>query len=109
MEETFRTKLQSVGDIFVDKIDAAYSKVKQNFSEATRGVSLTYNIQELQKEKDMLEKRIGRRLAIMRRKNPSLLINIASDAVMKKYFYRLDMLSDQIETNLNERKSRMKA
>jgi len=108
MEDSFRTKLQSVGDIFFGKIDTAYSKVKQNFSEATRGISITYNIQELQKEKDMLEKRIGRRLAIMRRKNPSFVENIASDAVMKKYFYRLDMLSDNIETYLNERKGRLK-
>jgi Zn-dependent M16 (insulinase) family peptidase len=109
MEDSFRTKLQSVGDIFVNKIDTAYSTIKQNFTEATRGISITYNIQELQKEKDMLEKRIGRRLAIMRRKNPSLVENVVSDAVLKKYFYRLDILSDNIESYLNERKSRLKA
>jgi len=109
MEDSFRSKLQSVGDIFFDKIDTTYTKVKQNFSEATRGISITYNIQELQKEKDMLEKRIGRRLAIMRRQNPSLVENVTSDAVMKKYFYRLDVLSDNIETFLNERKSRLKS
>jgi len=108
MEDSFRSKLQSVGDIFYQKVDSACSKVKQNFSEATRGISITYNIQELQKEKDALEKRIGRRLCILRRQNPSLTQNIADDSVMKKYFYRLDILSDHIEKNINERKSRLK-
>ncbi|ETR64732.1 MAG: hypothetical protein OMM_06580 [Candidatus Magnetoglobus multicellularis str. Araruama] len=109
MEDSFRSKVQSVGNIFFEKVNSTYSSARQSFSDATRGIKITYNIQELQKEKDMLEKRIGRRLTILRKQNPSLTQKILDDSVMKKYFYRLDILSDNIETFINERKSRLQA
>jgi hypothetical protein len=54
MEDSFRSKVQSVGNIFFEKVNSTYSSARQSFSDATRGIKITYNIQELQKEKDML-------------------------------------------------------
>jgi len=107
MYDDYREKLQSIGDVIFEKVDKACTSVKDNFSKSTKGFTLTYNIQQLQNEKDMLEKKIGRRVCVLRRKNPDSPELIFSDSILRKFFYRIDVLSDEIETFLAERKKRL--
>ncbi|MBF0450779.1 MAG: hypothetical protein HQK75_08770 [Candidatus Magnetomorum sp.] len=119
MTVTYSEKLKSIGDLFSEKVDTACSSIKSNFQKSTTsiksnfqksttGIKLTYNIQELQKEKDILEKRIGRRLSVLRRKDLALAERFSEDTLMKTYFDRLDVISDDIEKLLEERKNYMK-
>jgi hypothetical protein len=107
MYNDYREKIKSIGDIVFQKVDKVCTDVKDNISKSTKGITLTYNIQQLQNEKDMLEKIIGRRVCILRRNNPDSSENIFTDSLLRKYFYKMDVLCDNIETSLNERKKRL--
>jgi len=101
MEEDLRYKMRHIGDIFVDKI--------QNFGlyakGSVRGISLTYNIDEYKKEKDKIVKRIGERLAAIRKKDSDR--DVFNDRIMVKLFYRLDTIQDKIDAGIKERNERL--
>jgi len=103
-----RDKIEQCGDIVFDKISTFQSYVKDTFNQTTRGVVLTYNVQELQNEKDRLMKQVGRRVMILRKNNSDYSSLIQEDTILKKLFYKLDMIEDQIEESINERKMRLK-
>ncbi|KPA12458.1 hypothetical protein MHK_007335 [Candidatus Magnetomorum sp. HK-1] len=107
MDNSYREKIQAIGDIVFEKMDIACTNIKENLSKSTKGVTLTYNIQQLQKEKDMLEKKIGRRVCIIRRKGQNTSEDIFNDNILRKYFYKMDILCDNIESLLAERKKRL--
>jgi len=108
MENDFRNKMKNFGDMMFDKIDHMYDGIKNTMSQSTRGIKLTYNIQELQKEKDMLHKMIGRRITKLKNQNPEKIEQILQDENMRRFFYRLDVIDDEIEAYLIERKTRLK-
>jgi len=107
MDIRYREKIQQIGDIVFEKVDNAYDSIKENLSKSTQGISLTYNIQQLQNEKDILEKLIGRRVCILRRNNQNTSESILKDNVLRKYFYKMDKLCDEIESSIAERKKRL--
>jgi len=101
MENDFRYKMQHMGDIFLGKLEMVCGAIKGS----TRGIVLTYNIDELQKEKEKLVKRIGKRLVVIKKKDPEL--DVLNDTTMTKLFYRLDRIEDKIEACMKERKQRL--
>ncbi|MBW1675557.1 MAG: hypothetical protein JRF30_03300 [Deltaproteobacteria bacterium] len=101
MEKNLRYKMQHIGDIFLSKLENVWGSVKGS----ARGIVLTYDIQELQKEKDKLVKRIGKRVVVIRKKAPG--VDVLNDAMLTKLFYRLDRIEDKIEVSMKERKERL--
>nr|WCC90969.1 magnetosome protein Mad19 [Desulfobacteraceae bacterium] len=107
MEKGFRDKMKYIGDTIFDQFDSICQGAKKTVSKSTKGITLTYNIQELQKEKDLLHKKIGRRLTVLRKKHPEQLANPLQDDLMRRWFYRMDIIDDNIDVYLEERKHRL--
>ena len=101
MGEGFRYKMQHLGDIFADKLEAACEAVKSS----TRGIALTYDIHELEKKKPKILKKIGKRLAEVRMKSPEL--DVFKDEKMMELFSKLESLEERIEAYKKERDERL--
>jgi len=101
MEEDLRYRMQHIGDIFIDRIQNLGSFTKGS----VRGIALTYNIDGYKKEKDKIVKRIGERLAAIRKKDSER--DVFNDRIMVKLFYRLDTIQDKIDAGIKERNERL--
>ena len=101
MEEDLRYKMQHIGDIFIDKVQNFGSYAKGS----VRGIALTYNIDEYKKDKDKIVKRIGERLAAIRKKDSDR--DVFNDKIMVKLFYRLDTIQDKIDAGIKERNEKL--
>ncbi|SLM32770.1 conserved hypothetical protein. Homolog to OMM_8 of MMP, 130004 of BW-1 and DMR_40930 of RS-1 [Desulfamplus magnetovallimortis] len=102
MAEDLRYNLQHLGDVIFDKVACASEKVKGS----TRGISLTYKIGELQKEKEKLIKWIGRRVVVIRNAGKPE-TEFSTDKKLTAFFNRLDEIQKQIDDSLKERKGRL--
>ncbi|CAN2041307.1 Mad10 [Candidatus Magnetomoraceae bacterium gMMP-15] len=100
-EKSFRYKMEHLGDLFVEKLACFSTEIQKS----TKGVVLTYNIGELHKEKEKLMKWIGRRVIILRKKGETQ--NIFNDEILRKLFYKLDRVQDNIEESMKKRKKRL--
>jgi hypothetical protein len=101
MGQGFRYKMQHLGDIFADKLEWSYQTVRSS----TRGIVLTYDIHEVQKKKRKIVKKIGERLAEVRKKSPEL--DIFKDEKMMELFSKLEKLEELIEALAKEREERL--
>ena len=101
MEKDFRYNMLNIGDNFVDKVECLGRLAKRPI----RGIVLTYNIDELKKEKDKLIKRMGTRLVAIRKKGSEQ--NIFNDAIMKKLIDSFDTVQNKIDADIKERKERL--
>jgi len=99
MREELRYNLQNMGDVLFDKVSSVSDKMKGS----PRGISLTYKIGDLKKEKDKLINRIGKRVAGIRKGNPEF----GSDKKLNLFFSRLDDIQQQIDDAIAERKRRL--
>ncbi len=101
MEKDLRYKIEHIGDIFVSKVE----KVCEAVTASTKGIVLTYNVGGLQKEKNRLIKKIGRRVVALRKRDPGL--DIMNETSMIKLFYSLDKVEDKIGTSIRKRRERL--
>lgn len=101
MGEGLRYNLKNLGEVIFDKIDAASQKVKGS----TRGIGLTYKIGELQKEKEKLINRIGKRVVGIRK--GKAYFDLSIDKKLNALFIRLDEIQEQIDDSIKERKERL--
>jgi len=101
MEKDFRYKMRHIGDAFVDKVE----KVGLSIKGSVRGIVLTYNIDELKKEKEKIVNGIGKRMVAGRKKDPDF--NVLQDKMMIKLFSKLDKVEGQMEACIKERRERL--
>ncbi len=96
-----RYDVQHVGDVFVDKLEWVCEALKGS----TRGIFLTYEIHELQQKKRGLARKIGERLAEVRKKSPEL--DVFKDEKISELFAKLGGVEERMETLAEERKDRL--
>ena len=101
MGQGLRYNIQHIGDFFVDNLENAFDCVKSS----TRGITLTYDIHELEREKDKVLSEIGGRVAEVRKTSPEL--DLFNDEKMMELFSRLGGLEDSIEDHKKEREDRL--
>lgn len=101
MGEKFRYKMQHLGDIFADKLEGWGEALKTS----TRGIVLTYDIHELQKKKRKIVRKIGERIAEVRKESPNL--DVFKDEKMMELFSKLEKLEKRIKTLTKEREERL--
>jgi hypothetical protein len=101
MGQRLRYNIQHIGDFFVDNLENAFDYVKSS----TRGITLTYDIHELEREKDKVLSEIGGRVAEVRKISPEL--DLFNDEKMMELFSRLGGLEDSIEAHKKERGERL--
>lgn len=102
MGENLRYNLQHMGDNLFDKITSASERMKGS----TRGISLTYKIGELKKEKEKLVNRIGKRVVGVRKAGkPDA--DFATDTRLNNLFKRHDDIQKVIDDCIAERKGRL--
>jgi hypothetical protein len=101
MERDFRYKMQHIGDAFVDKIENLGLSIRG----CVRGIVLTYNIDELTKEKEKIVNRIGKTMVALRSKESGQ--DLIHDEVLTRLFHGLDEIQDKIDASFEERKKRL--
>ena len=101
MSEGLRHNLQHLGDIFVDSVDRGFGCIESSM----RGVSLTYDIHELKKEKRKILSKIGKRTAEIRKRSPEQ--EVFADDEMMKLFSKLEGVDERIDTSTREREARL--
>ena len=101
MEKDLRYQIEHIGDIFVSKVQKACGAV----TASTKGIVLTYDVGGLQKERDRLIKKIGKRVVALRESDPGL--DVMNEASMIKLFYSLDKVEDKIGASIRKRKERL--
>ncbi|MBF0210823.1 MAG: hypothetical protein HQK68_08075 [Desulfamplus sp.] len=101
MGDDLRYSLRNLGDVLFDKISAASQKMKGS----THGISLTYTIGELQKEKEKLIKRVGKRVVGIRKSKADS--DFSNDEKLNMFFSKLDNIQQQIDEAIAERKGRL--
>ncbi|NVM22905.1 MAG: hypothetical protein HWN68_14120 [Desulfobacterales bacterium] len=101
MEESFRYKMQHVGDIFVEKMEVVCDALKS----CTRGITLTYDIHDLERKKRRITRNIGERIAEVRKKSPEL--DIFKDEKMMELFSKLESIEESIKSHKKERQERL--
>ena len=101
MGEGIRYNIQHIGDLFVDHLEMAFDYAKSS----TRGISLTYDIHDIEKKKRKLLRKIGERVAKVRSASPELAV--FDDEKMMELFSRLGGLEDSIEAHKKEREERL--
>jgi len=101
MENSFRYKMQHIGDIFVDYLGKGCEAVRSR----TTGVTITYQIHELNKKREKLYTKIGDRLAELKKTSPEE--TIFEDEKMMKLFAKLKGIEDRIEARKKEREERL--
>ena len=102
MGEGFRYKIQHVGDIFVDGLEDALGWTMTS----TKGITLTYDIHELEKRKNKALRKIGARVSEIRKGAPEM--EIFADAKLMERFSKLDGIEEKIEAQRRERDERLK-
>ncbi len=101
MGEGLRYNTQHIGDFFVDNLERAFDCVKSS----TRGITLTYDIHELERKKGKVLSEIGERVAEVRKTSPEL--DLFNHKKMMELFSRLEGLEDSIEAHKKEREEKL--
>jgi len=101
MGQELRYNIQHIGDIFVDNLEKAFDYVKSS----TRGITLTYDIHDLEKKKSKVLSEIGERMAEIRKTSPEL--DVFNDEKVLELFSKLEVVEESIEAHTKERKGRL--
>ena len=101
MGEGLRYNMQHMGDFIADHLERAFDYAKSS----TKGISLTYDINDLEKKKRKLLRNIGERVAKVRRSSPELAV--FNDEKMMALFSKLDDLEERVADQTRERATRL--
>lgn len=101
MGEGLRYNIQHLGDIFVDSVERGFDCLESSM----RGVSMTYDIHELNKKKGKIHSKIGKRTSEIRKRSPEM--ELFADDEMMKLFSKLEGVEERIETCTRDREARL--
>ena len=101
MGEGLRYNIQHIGDIFVNDLEKAFDCIKSS----TRGITLTYDVHDLERKKSKVLSEIGERMAEVRKTSPEL--DVFNDEKVLEIFSKLDNLEESIEVHKKEREERL--
>jgi len=101
MGQGLRHNIQHIGDIFVNDLEKAFDCIKSS----TRGITLTYDVHELERKKSKVISDVGGRVAKVRKTSPEL--DAFNDEKMMELFSKLDSLEESIEAHKREREERI--
>ena len=101
MGQRLRYNIQHIGDVFLDNLEKAFDCVKSS----TRGITLTYDIHDLERKKSKVLSEIGGRVAEVRKASPEL--DVFNDEKMMGLFSKLEGLEDSIEAHKRKREERL--
>ncbi len=101
MGQELRYNFQHIGDIFVDNLEKAFDYVKSS----TRGITLTYDMHDLEKKKSKVLSEIGERMAEIRKTSPEL--DVFNDEKVLELFSKLEVAEESIEAHTKERKEKL--
>jgi len=104
-KQSFRYKMQHVGDFVVDKFINKIESGLRSLSLSTRGIVLTYDLRELKRSKLKTFTKVGERVTEIKRTTPEM--ELFQDQDLVKLFRRIDELESRIEKRLQERESRL--
>ncbi len=101
MGEGLRYNIQHIGDIFVDSLGKAIDCVQSS----TRGIILTHDIHELEKSKRRVLRKIGERVAEVKKISPEH--EVFNDPKLMELFSKLESLEERIKAHAKEREERL--
>lgn len=101
MEESTRYKLEHAGDLFAESIEGFLLWLKNS----TKGISLTYRIHCLEKDREKYYAGIGRRTVHLRRRNPAN--ELFSDEDLSQIFAEFDECDAELSRAKSEREARL--
>jgi hypothetical protein len=93
--------LEHLGDIVVEKIEVALEWLKTS----TKGVSLTYRIHCMEKDREVTYARIGKRTVSLRKRQPAN--ELFSDEDMKSLLVEFDEIDGELSRAKSEREARL--
>ena len=97
MGKGVRYNIEHMGDIVADGLEQTFGWAKSS----TRGVSLTYNIHELEKQRKKALGKIGQRLSWVRGRSPEL--EVFKDEQLLELFVKLDEIDNELQAGIRER------
>lgn len=101
MGQGLRYNIQHIGDVFLDNLEKGFDCVKSS----TRGITLTYDIHDLERKRSKVLSGIGGRVAEVRKTSPEL--DVFNDEKMMELFSKLEGLEDSIEAHKKKRGERL--
>ncbi|BAH77584.1 hypothetical protein [Solidesulfovibrio magneticus] len=101
MEENTRYKLEHAGDRFVETVEEFLGWLKNS----TKGISLTYRIHCLEKDRTKSYARIGQRTVSLRRRHPHN--ELFSDEDLSQLFVEFDKADAELSQAKQEREARL--
>lgn len=101
MSKGMRYNMEHLGDIVVDGIEKCFQGINRSF----RGISLTYNIHELNRKKRKQYTKLGKSLTQVRRKKPHL--DVFQEDEITDLYQAMDALEEELEGAMEERERRL--
>ena len=101
MENSFRYKMQHIGDIVVGYLEKGCDGVKSK----TIGITMTYKINDLNKKRQKIFTKIGARLGKIHKTSPEEAV--FEDEKLMKLFAKLKEIDDRIEDCKQKREERL--
>jgi flagellar motility protein MotE (MotC chaperone) len=103
MVRSIRYTIEHVGDIVIGPIEAVVCWL----GGSTKGISLTYDIRNLERKKKKSYIKIGKKTAELRKQNPSN--ELFSDEDMSQLFSELDNMEEDLNDCTRKREERLKS
>jgi hypothetical protein len=101
MENSFRHTMQHIGDLFVFRME----KWSRHTWSSAAGIRLTYNIQSLRRKRKEIIKKIGDRVAAIRKGDPES--NVTAEPIVKSLFAELDRVEYELGASMKARQDRI--
>jgi hypothetical protein len=101
MGTSLRYNMEHIGDILVDRLVNSLKCLTLS----TRGIVLTYDLHELEKNRKKLQLRIGQRVEAVKKGSPEA--EIFQDEELLRLFSSLDAVNDRIDQRGKERETRL--
>lgn len=101
MGKGLRYNIQHVGDHFVGLLERGFGAVQCS----TRGISLTYDIHDLENRRRKVCRLIGERMAEIRSVSPEN--ELYGDERLREILSKLDNIDEKIEESKREREERL--
>lgn len=101
MGQGLRYNIEHIGDLFVDGLEKVCGIIRSS----TKGISLTYDIHDLETKRKKLCRLVGERIAEIRRVSPEN--ELFRDERLAELFFKLSDLDEKIEFSKREREDRL--
>ncbi len=96
-----RYRIEHLGDTVADGLEQTVKWARSS----TKGISLTYNIHDLEKKRKKAWAKIGERLSSLRERSPEL--EVFKDEQLLELFVNLDEMDEKLRTASTERDEKL--